>query len=63
MHVVSNYIRGKKVGTERERERTPHKSKRKRLEKKVSDFSNLWCWGGRSDAKVALFVSAEHKLP
>lgn len=49
------------MGTERER--TPHKSKEKGLEKKVSDFSNLWCRGGRSDAKVALFVSAEHKLP
>lgn len=60
MHVVSSYIRGKKW---EQRERTPHKSKKKGREKKVSDFPNLWCRGGRSDAKVALFVSAEHKLP
>lgn len=60
MHVVSSYIRRKKW---EQRERTPHKSKKKGLEKKVSDISNLWCRGGRSDAKVALFVSAEHKLP
>lgn len=62
MHVISSYIRRKKW-EQRERERTPHKSKKKGLEKKVSDISNLWCRGGRSDAKVALFVSAEHKLP
>lgn len=24
---------------------------------------SLWCRGSRGDAKVALFVSAEHKLP
>lgn len=50
----------KEVGTERG---TPHKRKMKGLEKKLSDFPNLWCRGGRGDAKAALFVSAEHKLP
>lgn len=37
--------------------------RRRRLNKKVSDIPNLWCRGDRSDSKVALFVSAEHKLP
>lgn len=43
--------------------RKMRRRKRRRLNKKVSDIPNLWCRGDRSDSKVALFVSAEHKLP
>lgn len=38
-------------------------SKGKGLDKKVSDIPNLWCRSSRGDAKAALFVSGEHKLP
>lgn len=66
MHVlVRSYNRKVRSvrGTLEKEEGTPHKRKMKGLKKNVSDFPNLWCRSDRSDAKAALFVSAEHKLP